>query len=164
MTMKLVISYSMKVQSRKVQGRTIYQPPPPEDYTRSYVKLIVVICICTVFIAAEIIGGLISGSIAIISDAFHLITDLVGFILSFVFIHLARKRPTPEISFGFHRMELIGALGNIFIVWLLSFFMIQEATRRIINKEFVGKPFFMLIFAVGALTINIIMFFVLHSG
>jgi solute carrier family 30 (zinc transporter), member 2 len=41
------------------------------------------------------------------------------------------------MSFGFHRLELIGALGNLFIIWVLAIFLIYEATLRIISKEFV---------------------------
>lgn len=78
-------------------------------------------------------GGYISGSIAIISDAFHLISDLVGFVTSFVFIHLSRKKANNKMSFGHHRMEIVGAIANLFIIWILAVFFIYEATIRIIN-------------------------------
>lgn len=68
------------------------------------------------------------------------------------------------MSFGYHRMELLGALGNLFIIWALAFFLIYEATVRIINKEFVKEPKVMLIVAGIGLPINIIMYFVLHDG
>ena len=68
------------------------------------------------------------------------------------------------MSFDFHRMEIIGALGNLFIIWFLAIFMIYEATTRIIEKEFVAEPLAMLIVGIGGLAINIIMYFVLHSG
>lgn len=61
-------------------------------------------------------------------------------------------------------MELIGALGNLFLIWFLAVFMIYEATDRIIYKVFVAEPLAMLIVGVGGLAINIIMYFVLHSG
>lgn len=79
-------------------------------------------------------GGIISGSISVISDAFHLVTDLLGFVVSFVFIWFSRKRPNEIMSFGYHRMELMGALGNLFIIWGLAIFLIYEATLRIIHK------------------------------
>lgn len=49
-------------------------------------------------------GGYISNSISVISDAFHLVTDLIGFVVSFVFIYVSRKAPTGVMSFGYHRM------------------------------------------------------------
>ena len=68
------------------------------------------------------------------------------------------------MTFGYHRMELIGALGNLFIIWTLAIIMLMEATTRIIDKEFVAEPLAMLIVGGGGLVVNIIMFFVLHSG
>lgn len=68
------------------------------------------------------------------------------------------------MSFGYHRMELIGALGNLFIIWGLAGFLIYEATMRIVDREFVQEPLAMLIVAAGGLPINIIMYFILHSG
>ncbi len=61
-------------------------------------------------------------------------------------------------------MEIIGALGNLFIIWALAAFLIYEATLRIIDKEFVQEPLAMLIVASAGLAVNIIMYFVLHTG
>jgi zinc transporter 2 len=88
----------------KKKIRSLYRPPPAEDYTKNYCKLIIVIVISFAFIAAEFVGGYISGSISVISDAFHLVTDLIGFVVSFAFIHLSRREPTDKMTFGFHRM------------------------------------------------------------
>ncbi len=112
----------------------LYKPPKEEDHSKNFKKLIIVIIISFVFITAEFIGGYISNSISVISDAFHLVTDLVGFVLSFVFIYLSRKAPNQKQTFGFHRMEVLGALGNLFIIWMLAFFLMYEAIVRIINK------------------------------
>ena len=68
------------------------------------------------------------------------------------------------MSFGYHRMEVLGALGNLFIIWALALFLIYEATKRIINKQFVKEPIVMLIVAGVGLPVNIIMYFILHSG
>lgn len=69
-------------------------------------------------------GGYISGSISVISDAFHLVTDLLGFGVSFLFLWFAKKKPNEKMSFGYHRMEVMGALGNLFIIWALAIFLI----------------------------------------
>lgn len=69
----------------------LYNPPPPEDYSKNYIRLVIVIFIAGIFIALEIIGGTIAKSIAIISDAIHLISDLLGFIFSFIFLYLSKK-------------------------------------------------------------------------
>ena len=72
----------------------MYKPPPKEDSTGNYKKLIAVIIISFVFITGEFVGGYISGSISVISDAFHLVTDLLGFAVSFLFLWFAKKKPT----------------------------------------------------------------------
>lgn len=72
----------------------MYKPPPKEDSSGNYKKLIVVIIISFVFITGEFVGGYISGSISVISDAFHLVTDLLGFSVSFLFLWFAKKKPT----------------------------------------------------------------------
>lgn len=78
----------------KGNKRLLYKPPPAEDYSKNFCKLYIVIAISFVFIGAEFAGGYISGSISVISDAFHLVTDLVGFGISFVFISISRREPT----------------------------------------------------------------------
>jgi Co/Zn/Cd efflux system component len=63
-----------------------------------------VIILGSVFITLEIIGGIISHSISVISDATHLITDVIGFILSFIAIYYSKKKSNIKYSFGFHRI------------------------------------------------------------
>jgi zinc transporter 2 len=88
----------------------------------------------------------------------------VGFIVSFVFLYYSDKASNKKNSFGFHRMEVVGALANLFIIWCIAIFLLYEATVRIINKEFVDDPKVMLIVAGGGLAVNIVMYFVLHTG
>jgi zinc transporter 2 len=60
-------------------------------------------------------------------------------------------------------MELLGAIANIFIIWILIFFVLYESTHRIIDREFVEEPMAMLITAGGGLIVNIVMYKVLHN-
>ena len=112
----------------------LYRIPKKADNKKNYCKLIIVIVISFVFIGGEILGGILSNSISVISDATHLFTDLVGFVVSFVFIYCSSRVSNTKISFGFHRMEVIGALANLFIIWCITVFLIYEATMRIIEK------------------------------
>ena len=57
-----------------------------------------------IFIVAELAGGIISHSIAVISDCLHLVTDLIGFIISFIALKYSIKKSTRLNSFGFHRV------------------------------------------------------------
>ncbi len=98
------------------------------------------------------------------SDAIHLVSDTIAFVFSFLFLYLSKKPPTSKMTFGYHRMELFGALANLFIIWFLILFVAYEATLRVFDKAFVEKPFVMLIAAGGGLIVNIVMYKILHGG
>lgn len=142
----------------------LYTPPPQENNSQKYRKLIIVIVLSLSFVATEIVAGVIAHSISIISDAIHLICDVLGYFSSFIFLYLSRKPPSKAMTFGYHRMELLGALSNIFIVWTLILFVIFESTHRIVNKEFVEKPLVMIVAATADLLVNIGIYKILHQG
>lgn len=108
---------------------------------------------------AEFVGGLVSGSVAIMTDAAHMFSDVSGFLIQICSIRLARRLPTNMYSFGYHRSEVLGALASIVIIWALVVALFAEAiirTREIIK----GEPYdidakIMLILAVVSLLCNI---------
>ena len=122
------------------------------------------IIIATIFIFLEFVAGIMAHSISIISDGIHLICDTSGYSLSFLFMHLSRRPSNSKMTFGYHRMELLGALANIYIVWILILYVMYESTYRIIDKAFVEKPLVMLIAAGADLVVNIAIYKVLHGG
>ena len=99
-------------------------------------KLIWVCVICTIFMIIEIIGGYLgylANSIAIMSDAAHLLSDFLGFVISILSIYISRRVATTKMSYGFHRAEIIGALVSIALIWGLTIWLLYEATLRIIE-------------------------------
>lgn len=64
------------------------------------------------FIIAEVIGGYLANSLAIMTDAGHMVSDLTGFTFSLIAIRFARKKPTQQYSFGYHRAEILGAIAR----------------------------------------------------
>ena len=68
------------------------------------------------------------------------------------------------MSFGYHRAEVIGALGSIILIWGLTILLLYEATMRIINKSIVTDPLIMLITAVFGLVCNLVMAKILHTS
>ena len=108
---------------------------------------------------AEFIGGLISSSVAIMTDAAHMFSDVSGFLIQICSIRLAKKIPTNVYSFGYNRSEVLGALASIIIIWALVVALFAEAvirTREIVN----GEPYeidakIMLILAIVSLLCNI---------
>jgi hypothetical protein len=95
-------------------------------------KLTWVCVICTIFMIIEIIGGYLANSIAIMSDAAHLLSDLLGFLISIISIYISRKIAKNDMSYGYHRAEIIGALVSIVLIWALTIWLLYEATLRII--------------------------------
>lgn len=125
-------------------------------------KLWIVSAICLVFMVIEIIGGYWASSIAIMSDAAHLLSDFLGFMISIVSIYISRRRATDKMSFGYHRAEVIGALVSVNIIWGLTIWLLYEASLRLVYKQTVNG-FIMLVTAVIGFVFNVVMGLVLMS-
>jgi zinc transporter 2 len=124
-------------------------------------KLVIVGVVCTLFMIAEIIGGLMANSIAILNDAAHLLSDLAGFLVSGIALHIAQRPATSKMTFGFHRAEVIGALISVLLMWGLTIWLVSESVKRILWPVRVdGK--IMLITAFFGLSCNLVMFKLLH--
>lgn len=98
-------------------------------------KLLIAAGFCTVFMIVEVIGGLWAHSLAILTDAAHLVSDIVGFVISIAAILIARQPATDQMSWGFHRAEIMGAMFSIFLVWFLTLWLVNEATQRLIARD-----------------------------
>ncbi len=119
-------------------------------------KLTWVCVICTIFMTIEIIGGYLANSIAIMSDAAHLLSDLLGFFISIISIYISRKVAHNNMSYGYHRAEIIGALVSIILIWGLTLWLLYEATLRMIKIPQVDG-FIMIIIAIIGFSFNLIM-------
>ena len=97
-------------------------------------KLRYVLIVCVFFMITEIVGGLISNSLAILTDAAHMASDIAGFIISMTSIWIAQKNPTSQLTYGYHRAEVLGALTSIITIWILVAYLIGEATHRLIHS------------------------------
>ncbi len=125
-------------------------------------KLWIVSAICLVFMVIEIIGGYLASSIAIMSDAAHLLSDFLGFMISIVSIYISRRKATDKMSFGYHRAEVIGALVSVNIIWGLTIWLLYEASLRLVYQQPVNG-FIMLVTAVIGFLFNVVMGLVLMS-
>ncbi|XP_034243368.1 zinc transporter 2-like [Thrips palmi] len=120
--------------------------------------------LCLFFMIAEFFGGLFAGSGAIMSDAAHLLSDLVGLLVSLSAVWLRQRPPTKTLSFGFYRAEVLGALFSVFIIWVLTGIFVYIAILRVIHGDFDIRPDRMMAVAAGGIVINVIMGLVLHGG
>lgn len=110
----------------------------------------------------EIVGGYISGSLAIITDAAHMLSDVAGFLISYFAIYMGNRPANHQMSFGYHRAEILGALASIMLIWGIIIYLFIEAIHRIVDPEKINGEI-MLITAVVGLVCNIISIFTLHS-
>ncbi|CBY35690.1 unnamed protein product [Oikopleura dioica] len=120
--------------------------------------------ICTIFLAAEVIGGLMSHSIAILSDASHVFADMSSFILSLIAIHFSSKNPTRNYNFGYSRLEVIIAVVNVIFIWALTAALVVEAIARVRQPdEFELNGKIMLFVSSLAVLFNLTLGLMLHG-
>ena len=119
-------------------------------------KLKIISIVCCSFMIIEFICGYLAGSLAIMSDATHLLSDLAGFLISLFSLIVAMKPADRNFTFGYHRFEVLGALASILIIWGLTVWLLIAAVWRIKHPNpIVG--FLMVCIAAGGLLFNIIM-------
>lgn len=84
---------------------------------------------------AEIIGGIMANSLAVESDALHLLSDVVGFFINICAELISRRAATKDMSFGWRRAEVMGAMISILIIWGLTVWLDYEAVLRVMNLD-----------------------------
>jgi cobalt-zinc-cadmium efflux system protein len=116
---------------RNVAGNDDHHNPeqPTERVNRR--PLVIALLITSLFLVVEFVGGLITGSLALMADAGHMATDVAALSLSLFAIWLARRPATPERSFGFARAEVLAALINAATLVAISIYIFWEAFNRI---------------------------------
>lgn len=125
-------------------------------------KLLLVTAVSFLFMIGEIIGGYLSGSLAIITDAAHMLSDVAGFLISYFAIYMGSRPSNYQMSFGYHRAEILGALASIMLIWGIIIYLFIEAVHRVVHPEPIDGEI-MLITAVVGLICNFISIFTLHS-
>ncbi|KAB2810146.1 cation diffusion facilitator family transporter [Phaeocystidibacter luteus] len=115
------------------------------------------------FAVFELIGGYISGSLAILSDALHDFGDSLSLGLAWYFQHLSQRRSDDKFSFGYARFSTLGALVNSLILILGSAFLLYLSISTFCERE-APLTGWMMIIAVIGVVINTVAFKTLHSG
>ena len=126
-------------------------------------RLGVVLALTTAYLAAEIVGGLLTGSLALLADAGHMLTDVAGLALALIAIRFAESPATPERTYGYYRVEILAALTNGIILIGISFYILYEAYERFRNPPEVQSGAMLGVAAVG-LVVNIVGIYLLRSA
>jgi cobalt-zinc-cadmium efflux system protein len=85
------------------------------------------------FMVVEAVGGLLTGSLALVADAAHMLTDAGGLALALIAIRFAERPATPQKTYGYVRLEILAALLNAVVLMLLTIFILYEAVDRFLN-------------------------------
>lgn len=118
-------------------------------------RLILASILCLLFMVVEIVGGVLANSLAIASDAAHLLTDFASFMISLFSIWMATRPASRQMSFGWHRAEVIGALTSVLLIWVVTGILCYIATERIIENEFEIDASIMVITAAVGVVVNL---------
>ncbi len=121
------------------------------------------------FFVVEAVTGVLTGSLALLSDAGHMLTDVIGLGMALAAIQLASRfrlrddRPEDGHTFGVYRLEILAAFVNALLLFAVAVWVVIEATRRLFDDpEVIGLP--MLIVATLGLGVNLIAFVLLRQG
>ena len=116
--------------------------------------LTIALALTATYTVAEIVGGVLTGSLALLADAGHMLSDNVSIALALFAVWIAAKPPTPERTFGFKRVEILAALANGATLVAVSLWIFYEAVVRFRNPpEVLGG--WMLVIAVIGLFVNV---------
>ncbi|CAH0592766.1 unnamed protein product [Chrysodeixis includens] len=126
-------------------------------------KLIIASILCVVFMIGEIVGGYLSNSLAIATDAAHLLTDFASFMISLFSLWVASRPATRRMSFGWYRAEVIGALTSVLLIWVVTGILVYMAVQRVIYKQFEIDATVMLITSAVGVAVNLVMGLTLHQ-
>lgn len=98
---------------------------------------------------AEVIGGFISGSLSLISDALHNFSDGIAIIITYIAMRLSKKPKTFKYTFGLKRAEIIAAIINASTLIIISFFLMKEAIERFYNPSPITGSLMLIVAALG---------------
>ena len=126
-------------------------------------RVLIAACLTGGFMFAEAIGGLVTGSLALLADAGHMLSDSVSLALAWYAFHLAGRAATSRLTYGFDRVKTLVAYTNGLTVFVVGIWIVYEALHRMAEPAPVlGGP--MLAIAVLGLLVNLVAFRVLHGG
>ncbi|WP_430487898.1 cation diffusion facilitator family transporter [Priestia flexa] len=111
--------------------------------------LLIALCITAGIMILEFIGGLVTNSLALLSDSGHMLSDTSSLALSLVAIWFANRAASSEKTYGYYRFEVLAALFNGVTLFVIAGFIIYEAYERVLHPQTVASGMMMVIAAIG---------------
>ncbi len=125
-------------------------------------KLKLVLLLISSYIVVEFISGLLTGSLALIADAGHMLADAGGLTLALFAINFSTKPATPQRTYGFYRIEILAALANSAVLILVSVYIIYDAYERIIEPPQIKGTALIIVGTIG-LVVNLVGMYILKG-
>jgi cobalt-zinc-cadmium efflux system protein len=130
---------------------------------RSGKPLAIVLGLTSLYLVAEVVGGLLTGSLALLADAGHMLADVLGLAMALFAIWFSQRPATPARTYGFYRAEILAAVANSLLLFGLAGYILLEAWQRFwAPAEIQSLP--MLLVALGGLVVNLISLRLLHAS
>jgi cobalt-zinc-cadmium efflux system protein len=126
-------------------------------------RLIAVLALTFVYMLAEAIGGFLTNSLALLSDAGHMLADVASLVLALLALWFSARPANAKKTYGYYRMEILAALANGVALVVISLLISYEAFQRLKEPQSV-KGFEAMLIAIGGLAINAVSAYVLHSA
>lgn len=133
------------------------------SHTTNRTRLWLAILVTVMFMAVEVVGGILTGSLALISDAGHMFTHAFALSISLFALIMAARPATRSISYGYHRTEILAALLNGLTLLVVTAYIVYESVMRLISPVDVDA-IDMLLVAFAGLIANLISAFLLAGG
>lgn len=126
-------------------------------------RVMIALVLTGTFMIVEVVGGIISGSLALLADAGHMLTDTMALALAAMAFHVCKRPPDGKLTFGYQRFQILAAFVNGLSLLAVVGWILFEAVRRFVSPiEILAET--MLVVAAAGLLVNLISFAVLHSG
>lgn len=135
-----------------------------DDADESNLRRVMIALVLTgVFMVVEVIGGIISGSLALLADAGHMLTDTMALALAAMAFHVSKRPPDGKLTFGYQRFQILAAFVNgLSLLAIVGWILIEAVDRFMHPQDVLGGT--MLVVAAAGLVVNMISFAVLHTG
>ena len=126
-------------------------------------RVMIALVLTGTFMVVEVIGGIISGSLALLADAGHMLTDTMALALAAMAFKVSQRPPDGKLTFGYQRFQILAAFVNgLSLLAIVGWILFEAANRFIAPRDILGET--MLVVAIAGLVVNVISFAVLHSG
>lgn len=133
------------------------------DETTSTARLFITMMLNFLITVVEVVGGILSGSLSLLSDALHNFSDGIAIIISYIAIRLGRHPQTAKFTFGLKRAEILAAVINSGTLMVICFYLFKESYERLMHPEEISGGLMVIVASIG-LTANVAGTLLLRAG